>query len=72
MLIATQKLCDKHAGIVNLMMTSTDLYPCSFNLQVKLDCPKELKDYEQTLQNIKEWDDFLKTMKDMLNAKIIK
>jgi hypothetical protein len=70
MLLATRKLRDKRAGIVHLT-TTTDLYPRSANLQVKLDYPKELKDDEQTIQNVKEWDDFLKVTKDKLKAKIL-
>jgi hypothetical protein len=71
MLLVTRKLREKRAGLVNLT-TNTDLYPCSANLLVKLDFPKELKDDEQTLENVKEWNDYVKHIKDELKKRIVK
>jgi hypothetical protein len=71
MLLATRKLREKRAGLVNLT-TNPDLYPRSANLLVKLDYPKELKDDEQTLENVKEWTDYIKHTKDELKKRIVK
>jgi hypothetical protein len=71
MLLATRKLREKRAGLVNLLM-NTDLYPRSANLLVKLDHPKELKDDAQTLENVQEWNDFVKKTKNELKERIIK
>jgi hypothetical protein len=71
MLLATRKLREKRAGLVNLI-TNTDLFPRSANLLVKLDFPKELKDDEQTLENVQEWNDFIKKTKNDLKDRIVK
>jgi hypothetical protein len=71
MLLATRKLREKRAGLVNLT-TNTDLYPRSANLLVKLDFPKELKDDELTLENVKEWTEYVQHVKDELKKRIVK
>jgi hypothetical protein len=49
------------------------LYPHSANLSiVKLDFPKELKDNEPTLENVKEWTNYIKHVKDKLKKRIVK
>jgi non-homologous end joining protein Ku len=53
-------------------MTNTGLYPRSANLLVKLDYPKEVKDDEQTLENIQEWNEFIMETKNDLKERIVK
>jgi anaerobic C4-dicarboxylate transporter len=65
------KLREKQAGLINLAM-NTGLFPCSAKLLVILDYPKELKDDEQTLENVQEWNDFIKKTKNELKNKIVK
>jgi hypothetical protein len=70
LLLATQTLRHKRAGILSLEMND-DLYPKPANLKTKLAVPKELENDEKTLSNIKEWDDFIVATKEVMKKKII-
>jgi hypothetical protein len=71
LLLATQTLRQKQAGILSLELNA-DLYPKASNLKAKLDYPKELANDEETLKNVKEWDEYIETTKKEMKKRIIK
>jgi hypothetical protein len=70
LLLATETLCHKRAGILSLRLNDA-LYPKAANLKAKLATPKELANDEKTLTNIQEWDDFILATKKEMKRKII-
>jgi hypothetical protein len=57
MLLSTQELRSKRAGILALRMNQ-EVYPCSINLKCKLDIPPEMKDDAESIENTQAWNDY--------------
>ena len=54
------------------MRSNPDLFPCSANIQVKLESPKELKEDKKKLENVQEWENYVNKMKNDLKERIVK
>ena len=63
MLLATYKLQELRAGLVNMTRNLTS-YPCSCSLKAKLAFPQDMKEDPQTQKNVKVWDNYVIKTKD--------
>ena len=71
MLLATRKLREWRAGLVNMTRNVTS-YPRSCNLKVKLAFPQDMKEDPQTQENVKVWDDYIQKTKDEMKKQVLK
>ena len=71
MLLATRKLRERRAGLVNLTR-NVETYLRSCNLKAKLSYPQEMKDDPQTKDNEKVWDDYILKMKTEMKKQVLK
>jgi hypothetical protein len=70
LLLATQKLSSKQAGILAQRMKE-DSFPRSVNIKAKLEVPRALKDDPQTIENLHQWNDCLDEVKKKLKVKVL-
>jgi hypothetical protein len=71
MLLATRKLRERRAGLVNMTRNVTS-YPRSCNLKAKLAFPQDMKEDPQTQENVKVWDDYIQKTKDEMKKQVLK
>jgi hypothetical protein len=71
MLLATRKLQERRAGLVNMTRNVTT-YPSSCNLKAKLAFPQEMKDDPQTQENATAWDSLILKTKDKMKRQVLK
>jgi hypothetical protein len=71
MLLATRKLRERRAGLVNMTRNVT-AYPRSCNLKAKLAFPQEMKDDPQTQENATAWDSLILKTKDEMKRQVLK
>ena len=70
LLLATQKLSAKRAGILAQRMNE-DSFPRSVNIKAKLEFPPALKDDPQTIENLHQWNDYLDEVRKKLKVKVL-
>jgi hypothetical protein len=70
LLLATQKLSSKRAGILAQRMNE-DSFPRSVNIKAKLEFPPVLKDNRKTIENLHQWNDYLDEVKKKLKVKVL-
>jgi hypothetical protein len=70
LLLATQKLSSKQAGILAQRMNE-DSFPRPVNIKAKLESPPALKDDPKTIENLHQWNDYLDEVKKKLKVKVL-
>jgi hypothetical protein len=70
LLLATQKLSSKRAGILAQRMKEIS-FPRSVNIKAKLEFPPALKDDPQNIENLHQWNNYLDKVKKQLKVRML-